>query len=260
MNDFSIREMDSTKEFDGIASVYVKGRPTYAEKFIDDLYNKLGITTESIVADIGSGTGKFAEQIIKKGSFVYCVEPNDDMRNQSIKVLDKYSNKQCIAGRAENTGLKEHSVDYITTAQAFHWFNVNLFKNECIRILKPNGKVFLIWNLRDNSSEMTQRCFDIYKKYCPKFKGFGGGIQKDDIRIKEFFTDKYKYLEYENPLFYDKETFISRSLSGSYSLKSNDEGFDEYVTELRELFDEYAVDGIISMPNKTVVYMGTIKE
>ena len=84
--------------------------------------------------------------------------------------------------------------------------------------------------------------------------------KKDDIRIKEFFTDKYECLEYENPLFYDKETFISRSLSGSYSLKSNDEGFDEYVTELRELFDEYAVDGIISMPNKTVVYMGTIKE
>lgn len=143
MSDFSIREMDSTKAFDGIASVYVKGRPTYAEKFVDDLYNKLGITTESIVADIGSGTGKFAEQIIKKGSFVYCVEPNDDMRNQSIKVLDKYSNKQCIAGGAENTGLKEHSVDYITTAQAFHWFNVKLFKNECIRILKPNGKVSL---------------------------------------------------------------------------------------------------------------------
>ena len=96
MSDFSIREMDSTKAFDGIASVYVKGRPTYAEKFVDDLYNKLGITTESIVADIGSGTGKFAEQIIKKGYFVYCVEPNDDMRNQSIKVLDDELQKNTV--------------------------------------------------------------------------------------------------------------------------------------------------------------------
>lgn len=260
MSEFSIIEMNSTKEFDGIASVYVKGRPAYAEGFIDDLYNKLGITTESIVADIGSGTGKFAEQIIRKGTFVYCVEPNDDMRNQAIKELDKYSNQQCIAGNAENTGLKKHSVDYITTAQAFHWFNVKSFKDECIRILRPNGKIFLIWNLRDINSEMTQRCFNIYKKYCPKFKGFGGGIQKDDIRIKEFFADKYEYLEYENPLFYDKETFINRSLSGSYSLKSNEKGFDEYVAELEELFDEYAVEGIISMPNKTVVYFGTIKE
>ena len=81
---------------------------------------------------------------------------------------------------------------YWCKKRAWCWFNVKLFKNECIRILKPNGKVFLIWNLRDNSSEMTQRCFVIYKKYCPKFKGFGGGIQKDDIRIKEFFAGKYE--------------------------------------------------------------------
>ncbi len=260
MSDFSIGEINSTKEFDGIASVYAKGRPAYAEGFIDDLYNKFGITIDSIIADIGSGTGKLAEQIIKKGSFVYCVEPNADMKNQAIKELDKYSNQQCIAGGAEDTGLEEHSVDYITTAQAFHWFNVKLFKEECIRVLRPNGKIFLIWNLRDMGSEMTQRCFNIYKKYCPKFKGFGGGIQKDDIRIKEFFDDKYDYLEYDNPLFYDKETFINRSLSGSYSLKANEEGFDEYVAELGELFDEYAVEGIISMPNKTVVYLGTINE
>ena len=85
-------------------------------------------------------------------------------------------------------------------------------------------------------------------------------VGPDDIRIKEFFADEYEYLEYDNPLFYDKETFISRSLSGSYSLKSNEEGFGEYVAELRSLFDEYADEGIISMPNKTVVYWGTIKE
>lgn len=256
MSDFRIGKMNSTKAFDGLASIYAKGRSAYADRFIDDLYNKFGITADSIIADIGSGTGKFAKQIIQKGFFVYCVEPNDDMRNQAIKELDKYSDHQCIAGSAENTGLKEHSVDCVTTAQAFHWFNVKLFKEECIRILKPGGKIFLIWNLRDMGSEMNQKCFNIYKKYCLNFKGFGGGIQKDDIRIQKFFGDKYNYLEYDNPLFYDKETFINRSLSGSYSLKPGEEGFDEYIAELGALYDAYAVEGIISMPNKTVVYFG----
>lgn len=260
MNDISVKKKDSTKEFDGIAGVYAKGRPAYSAEFIDDLFGKLGMTINSKVADIGSGTGKFAEQIIKMGAFVYCVEPNDDMRNQAIKDLEKYDNKMCIAGGAENTNLQEKSVDYITTAQAFHWFDVDLFKAECGRIIKPNGKVFLIWNLRDMDSKMTQKCYDIYNKYCPKFKGFAGGIQKDDIRIKQFFDGQYEYIEYDNPLFYDEEKFISRSLSGSYSLKSGEEGFDEYITALKELFNEYAVDGMVSMPNKTVVYFGSMNE
>lgn len=251
-------KIDSTTEFDGIASVYSKGRPTYAVEFIDALYSQFGMNDHSIVADIGSGTGKFAEQIIKKGTFVYCVEPNDDMRKQAIKDLAQYENHKCVAGGAEYTNLEASSVDFITTAQAFHWFDVNAFKKECARILRPNGKVFLIWNLRDMESEMIRKSFMIYQKYCPKFRGFAGGIQKDDERIKVFFDCNYKYLEYDNPLYYDKETFINRSLSGSYSLKEKDEGYEDYIAELERLFVEYAVDGIVTMPNKTVVYIGEV--
>lgn len=251
--------MDTTRKFDGLSKVYAKGRPAYAEEFLDDLYDKFGVTTNSVIADIGSGTGKFAKQIIKRGAFVYCVEPNDDMRNQAIIDLNKYDNKKCIAGGAEHTMLDDSSIDYITTAQAFHWFDVKLFKAECLRILKPGGKVFLIWNMRDMNSEMTRKCFDIYKKYCPKFKGFGGGIQKDDIRIQDFFDGDYKYFEYDNPLFYDKETFINRSLSGSYSLKVEDKYFNEYIHELERVFDEFSVDNIVAMPNKTVVYVGNVE-
>lgn len=250
--------MDSKKEFDGLAAVYAAGRPSYADDFIKDLYGKYGFSANSVIADIGSGTGKFAKQLMEKGSFVYCVEPNEDMRRQAERELKKYRNGECIAGNAYDTSLKEKSVDFVTAAQAFHWFNAELFKKECRRIIKPNGKIFLIWNVRDMDSEHVQKSYEIYKKYCPKFKGFSGGIQKNDTRIKNFFEESYERSEYDNPLYYDKEKYMNRSLSGSYSLKRQDADYEEYINRLEALFDEYADEGILVMPNKTVVYAGNV--
>lgn len=251
--------MNTTEKFNGLAAVYTAGRPTYADKFLDELYDKFEFSYNSIIADIGSGTGKFAKQMIERGFYVYCVEPNKDMRDQLIIELGKYENSNIIAGDAANTTLQNCSVDFVTVAQAFHWFNTKLFKSECKRIIKTGGKVFLIWNMRDMDSEITQRSYELYKKYCPNFKGFGGGIQKDDIRIKDFFDDKYERLEYDNPLFYDRAKFINRSLSGSYSLKQQDADYRKYIDELELIFYKYSNNDVVIMPNKTIVYLGFIK-
>lgn len=248
--------MDSTQNFSGLANDYTIGRPVYADAFVEKLYSQYGFSAQSIIADIGSGTGKFAKQLLNKGSFVYCVEPNDDMRNTAIKELGKYEKFRAVDGTATETNLNNRTVDFITSAQAFHWFDVTLFKKECKRILRKDGMVFLIWNMRDMSSKINQSSFEIYSRYCPKFKGFGGGIQKDDARIKEFFNDKYDYIEFDNPLFYDKEKFISRSLSGSYSLQYGDEFYNEYIDALSALFEKYSKDNILTMANKTVAYIG----
>ena len=248
--------MDTTEKFNGLAEIYTTGRPTYADKFLADLYETFGFSAKSVLADIGSGTGKFAKQMIERGSYVYCIEPNEDMRKQLIKQLEKYENSCIIEGDAANTTLPDHSVDFITVAQAFHWFDTKLFKNECNRIIKEDGRIFLIWNIRDMNLGLTQESYDIYKKYCPEFKGFGGGIQKDDTRIKVLFDDQYERLEYDNPLLYDRDKFINRSLLGSYSLKQNDVDYGNYINELELLFDKYSNNDVIIMPNKTIVYVG----
>ena len=211
--------MDSTQKFSGLANEYTVGRPAYANKFIEILYSRYGFLEQSVIADIGSGTGKFAKQLLEKKSFVYCVEPNDDMQNIAIEELGEYKGFRAVDGTALETKLDEKSVDFITVAQAFHWFDAAPFKKECKRILRDNGLVLLIWNTRDMSSEVNQDSYAIYSKYCPDFKGFSGGIQKDDVRIRQFFEDKYEYVEYDNPIYFDKNKFISRSLSGSYSLR-----------------------------------------
>ena len=250
--------MDNTQKFTGLADNYTIGRPAYADAFIESLYSRYEFSKQSVIADIGSGTGKFAKQLLEKGSFVYCVEPNDDMRSVAVKELGKYRGFRSVDGTASETKMDAGSVDYVTAAQAFHWFDTVLFKKECKRILRNNGKVFLIWNIRDASSEINQNSFEIYSKYCPNFKGFGGGVQKNDIRIKQFFEDRYEYIEFDNPLFYDQNTFISRSLSGSYSLRKGDEHFNEYLDALSNLFEKYSKDNVLTVANKTVAYIGKL--
>ena len=132
--------MDSARKFDGYAKDYAIGRPSYALDLINCLYERYGISEKSVIADIGSGTGKFAKHLLERGSQVYCVEPNDDMRQTAEKELGCYENFHSVAGNAQWSNLDDGFVDFVTTAQAFHWFNVTDFRRECLRIMKKGGK------------------------------------------------------------------------------------------------------------------------
>ena len=252
--------MDATKKFDGIENEYTKSRPSYAKEFIECLFGKYGFSASSVVADIGSGTGKFAKQLLDKGCNVICVEPNTDMRLVAEKELCEYPNFKSVSGSAENTKLPDSSVDFITTAQAFHWFDTKNFKEECSRIIKPNGKAFLIWNTRATEALINQKLHSVYSKYCPDFKGFSGGTKPHDDRIKYFFDNNYEYKTFDNLLYFDREKFINRSLSGSYSLKKGDSNFDLYIKEIEKIFDAFENDGFVKIENLTVAYVGTVNQ
>ena len=252
--------VDTRRKFDGHASVYTTGRPSYAKGLIDCLYEVYGLSDSSAIADIGSGTGKFAAHLLERGSEVFCVEPNDDMRKAAEKALAGYRNFHSVRGDAEHTTLEASSVDIISSAQAFHWFDVKAFRKECVRILKEKGRVFLIWNIRDMDAPLNLKLQQLYMHFCPDFKGFNGGIRKDDPRIREFFNEKYDYVSFEHPLSYDKEAFIARSLSASYSLKESDAEYEEYISAIRELFDEYSDQGKVTVANNSVAYTGIVTE
>ena len=84
--------------------------------------------------------------MLERGWTVYGVEPNDDMRKEAEKRLSAFPRFHSVAGTAERTGLPGASVDLVTAAQSFHWFDAAAFKRECRRILSGGGKVALIWN------------------------------------------------------------------------------------------------------------------
>lgn len=123
------------EKFSGKAEIYDKYRPTYPTALINVLYNEIHGDENSRVADIGAGTGIFTKALLGKFRNVTAVEPNGDMYSVLRANLPDIT---AVQNSAENTGLPQSSFDLITTAQAFHWFDKDMFRNECKRILKPN--------------------------------------------------------------------------------------------------------------------------
>jgi len=248
-------------KFTGLSETYAKFRPKYPQAFIEYLYSDVGVKTDSIIADVGAGTGILTKQLLESGNKVYAVEPNEDMRSIAETDLNVFDNYYSVKGTAENTTLDDSSVDFITVAQAFHWFDEMKFKKECGRILKANGKVILVWNSRSLSSDVVKDSDAVTRKYCPNFEGFSGGMrgtEDHDTHYGNFYEGDYISKVFQNDITFDLEGFIGRSRSASYTLRENDENFDAYIKELTECFYRYAVDGKMVMANETRSYVGVV--
>ena len=248
------------ERFTGKSKAYSKFRPSYPKEFLNYLYSEVGFSEKSVVADIGSGTGIFTKQLLKKGSTVFAVEPNEDMRKTAEEDLKEYSGFFSIPASAENTGLENSSVDFVTVAQAFHWFDTQKFKTECKRILKPQGKIILVWNSRNDDSVITKENEKIDIEFCKNFKGYSGGISGPLQRekIAQFFDNKFELKVFENPLVYDRDGFIGRNLSSSYAPKGGEENYEEYISALSDMFDKFSTNGVIEYPFYTQSYVGNL--
>ncbi len=109
---------------------YLKYRPTYAQEFIDYLINNVGLSKNSVVADIGAGIGILTKQLGDKVKTIFAVEPNLNMCSTCKQYCGSMKNFMAINGSAEDTGLNDNSIDFITVAQAFHWFDRKRIKIE----------------------------------------------------------------------------------------------------------------------------------
>ena len=175
-------------KFNNIAEIYEKYRPSYPEEYINYIIEKCNLNSESLVADIGAGTGILTRQLLNRNLKVVGVEPNNDMRN-ILKKLELNKRFKAIEGKAENTNLEDNSIDLIVVAQAFHWFDSERFRNECKRILKTNGKVCIMWNKLDMNSEIVKEQKKIDDKYEKRYTEVNNLLDdtKRELKIKEFF-------------------------------------------------------------------------
>jgi ubiquinone/menaquinone biosynthesis C-methylase UbiE len=247
--------LNNTEKFTGKAAIYDKARPRYAVAAIDNLYQSEGFSPRSVIADIGSGTGILTQALLERGSTVYAVESNADMRLIAEKNLSLYPSFTSVSGTAENTTLPDGSVDIVTAAQAFHWFDKNNFRLECRRILKPDGQIVLVYNHK-RSGAFTEEYEKLQAKHCPNFKSLSGSPE-DKEAVKEFFNDSYKIKTFNNNLPVSQAQFIEGNLSASYALQETDNGFADYLKDIKALFEKYADHGVLYMPYDTACYIGT---
>ena len=208
-------------------------------RFSPRVLNYLPKKKRSVVADIGSGTGIFTKRLLDQGMKVYGVEPNDDMRRAAEDFLKNYPNFHSVKGSAEKTTLPDESVDVVTAAQAFHWFNPEPTLKEFQRILRPEGMVAFVWNERDlEADDFMKEYNQILLDFCPKYKNSPHlHITKDQILdfIEEITLDEFHF---SNEQEFDQSGFIGRVLSSSYTPLPRTPEYVPFITALNELFDK----------------------
>lgn len=128
------------------ADTYVRGRPDYPPQVADWLTGTLGLNADKTVIDLGAGTGKFTGRLAATGAQVIAVEPVPQMLEKLSAALPDVL---AMSGTATDLPLPDASVDVVVCAQAFHWFASPEALSEIARVLKPGGKLGLVWNLRD---------------------------------------------------------------------------------------------------------------
>jgi SAM-dependent methyltransferase len=128
------------------ADTYVRGRPDYPPQVADWLTGTLELNAHKTVIDLGAGTGKFTGRLVATGAQVIAVEPVAQMLE---KLSLAFPDVLAVSGTATDLPLPDASVDVVVCAQAFHWFASTEALTEIARVLKPGGKLGLVWNLRD---------------------------------------------------------------------------------------------------------------
>jgi SAM-dependent methyltransferase len=249
---------DSTRRFSDRVEAYQKYRPGYPPAMVSSLLEKAGLNAGAVAADVGSGTGIFTRLLLDHGLQVTAIEPNANMRLAAEAALSDFSLFTSIDGSAEQTGLEDDSIDLVTAAQAMHWFCNAATKAEFQRILKPGGWLAFIWNKRAVSEPFQQAYDAILREYAPEY-GEVNHMNLDTDDIAGFFrAGSMELLHFDNSQSLDFGGLIGRLKSSSYCPAEDSPQYIPLVTELVNLFDQFALNGRIDFEYDTQLYLGTV--
>ncbi len=248
--------MDPKFRFTDRVASYVKARPGYPAELINVLRNECGLTNTAIVADIGCGTGILSRMLCEHAQTVYGVEPNEAMRKAALEYLSGHPNFVEVNGAAENTGLPATSIDLITVAQAFHWFDQKEARHEFMRILKPNGWTALIWNdRRMTGSALAEAYEQLLVEFGTDYQDVHSHGRATLDNMERFYGhSQIKRATIPNSQLLDRDTFIERVISASYMPTSDHPRYREMVDAAHRIFDSEQKENVVTLEYDTNIY------
>jgi ubiquinone/menaquinone biosynthesis C-methylase UbiE len=250
---------DSKSRFSNRVDSYVKYRPDYPKEVITFLKEQGILRKDSVIADIGSGTGISAEPFLKEGNVVYGVEPNKEMREAAERLLKTYTNFFSVDASAEKTSLPTEDIDLVVAGQAFHWFDKEKSRVEFQRILKKDGYAVLMWNdRRTDSTPFLQAYEDFIKMFATDYLEVNHKNIDEKI-FEEFFVHGYKMESFLNYQYFDLEGLKGRILSSSYMPSEGHKDFDFMMSVLKKIFTRFQEDGKVTVEYDTKIYYGKLK-
>jgi SAM-dependent methyltransferase len=249
----------STARFSDRVENYIRYRPGYPPQVLELMRQQCGLEPSHVIADIASGTGIFTKMLLENGNRVFAVEPNAEMREAGTNLLAAFEKLTSVAGTAEDTTLPSNSMDFITAAQAAHWFDRRRARQEFTRILKPGGWCVMIWNERRTATTAFLRDYEqLLLTYGTDYKEVRH--ERTTALIHEFFAPApYQESVFDLRQQFDYEGTAGRLLSSSYAPLEDHPNHRPMMLELRHIVEAHERHGFVEFEYNTRVYYGKIK-
>jgi len=250
---------NATSRFSDRVENYVRYRPGYSAEVLRVLERECGLAPGHVVADVASGTGIWTRRLLENGNRVFGIEPNAAMRRAGEGLLAGFPKFASVAGSAEATTLADKSVDFVTAAQAAHWFDHERARREFVRILKAGGWLVLLWNQRLTDSTGLLRDYEqLLRTY---------GTDYEEVRhertsdaVNDFFDPApFHQRVFEMRQEFDYAGLEGRLLSSSYAPGPEHPKHAPMLCELRRIFEAHAIAGGVTFDYKTRVYFGRLR-
>jgi SAM-dependent methyltransferase len=250
---------DPTRRFSNRVEDYIRYRPNYPRALVGLLEDECGLTRESVIADVGSGTGILSELFLRGGNRVYGVEPNREMREAGERLLSSYENFTSVDGRAEATMLDDSSVDFVTAGQAFHWFDPASARREFKRILRDGGWAVLVWNSRRTEGTPLLAEYErLLNEYGTDYKEVSGTWAAGENIDALFGAGEVRTKEFDNEQVVDFDGLKGRLTSASYAPLPGQPNYEPLMRELATLFERHQREGRVVVEYDTKVFYGRL--
>ncbi len=254
-----MRTPDTTERFSDRVADYVRYRPDYPAALTAWLQGELGVTPAWRVADIGAGTGISSKLLLDAGLSVTAVEPNAAMRDAMLVWLGDNPRFRAVDGRASATGLPDGSVELVTAAQAFHWFDPNTARAEFRRILRPHGLAAIWWNSRRLGGTPFLEGYEaLLRRYGTDYASVAERYA-DDASMRAWFGTKLRgCARFDHSQQLDFDGLRGRLLSSSYAPRAGHPQHRPMLDALRQLFERCQHAGRVSFDYDTRVFAGEL--
>lgn len=253
---------EPTQRFSARVENYARYRPGYPLEVLDLLRERYGLTQDSEIADVGSGTGALARMFLEDGNRIYGVEPNAEMRRAGERLLAAFPRFTSVEATAEETTLPDRSVDFVTAGQAFHWFDPGPVRREFGRILKPGGRIVLVWNARQKERTGFLAAYEsLLETHGTDYAEVNHGRRGSAGKVRDFFAPMpVEEWTFDNAQRLAPAGLKGRVLSSSYVPAEGEPGCAEMLAEIEDIFSKYQHGGAVTVRYDTRVYVGGLHD
>jgi SAM-dependent methyltransferase len=223
------------EQFASVAGAYERGRPDYAPAVVGALAAELGLFPHAAVLDLAAGTGKLTRALLLGGLDVVAVEPQAPLREL---LAARVGAERVRDGLAEAIPLADASVDAVTVADAFHWFEQTAALTEIRRVLRPGGGLAVLSTVPDwRGASWAHEVGGVMQRARPQHPHFDGPPWHDAVRLAGGWSEPREIrVTTSQPA--DPEAIIQYLASLSWIAAMPAEQRAEMLTQLATLISE----------------------